>query len=112
MEFDAGVTAITEAMAMGKAVIATRTRGQVDVVEHGVNGLYVPPRDVRALRQAIERLAADPAEAARMGMAGRQLVERRHGLDRYLERFAAIVESDRRGLPDAYGRAASSTSVS
>ena len=56
VDFDAGVTSITEAMAMGKAVIVTRTKGQVDVIHDGVEGLYVPPADPAALREAIVHL--------------------------------------------------------
>jgi len=91
--FDAGVTTLCEAMAMGKAVIVTRTRGQVDVVREGVTGLYVPPSDPRALRQAIEHMLGHPEEAARMGRVGRELAEARHALDRYVERVAWIVRS-------------------
>lgn len=90
-DFDAGVTTITEAMAMAKPVIVTRTRGQVDVVRDGVTGLYVPPGDPRALRQAIEHLLAHPEEAARMGRAGRERAEARHTLDQYVQRVATIV---------------------
>jgi glycosyltransferase involved in cell wall biosynthesis len=92
-DFDAGVTTICEAMAMGKAVIITRTRAQVDVVREGVHGLYVPPGDPRALRQAIEYLLQRPEEAARMGRAGRDLVEAQHTLDQYVRRVAEIVRS-------------------
>jgi glycosyltransferase involved in cell wall biosynthesis len=95
VESDAGVTALTEAMAMGKAVIVTRTRGQIDVVEDGVHGMYVPPRDPSALRRAIEHLIAHPEEAERMGRAGRRLIEERHTLTAYAERLAAVV----RGAP-------------
>ncbi len=91
VDYDAGVTALTEAMSMGKAVIVTRTRGQVDLIEDGVQGLYVPPGDVGALRAAIERLRNDPAGADRMGRAGRALVERQHTLDGYVQRLADIV---------------------
>ena len=45
-DFQAGVTTILEAMAMERPVICTATEGQTDVVEDGVNGLYVPPGDV------------------------------------------------------------------
>jgi len=92
VDFDAGVTAVTEAMAMQKAVVVSRTRGQRDVLQDGVQGLYVPPGDPAALRAAIERLLADPAEAERMGRAGRELVEQKHALDRYVDRFVEIVE--------------------
>jgi glycosyltransferase involved in cell wall biosynthesis len=91
VEFDAGVTTITEAMAMGKAVIATRSRGQVDVVRDGENGLYVPPGDADALRAAIARLMNNPDETERMGRAGRALVESRHTLDGWVASVAGVV---------------------
>jgi glycosyltransferase involved in cell wall biosynthesis len=91
VDFDAGVTALTEAMAMSRAVIVTRTRGQIDLIRDGVEGLYVPPGDVPALRAAIDRLIANPEEAARMGRAGRALVERNHTLDGYVARLAGII---------------------
>jgi glycosyltransferase involved in cell wall biosynthesis len=91
VEFDAGETAITEAMAMGKAVVVTRTRGQVDVVRNGETGLYVAPRDPAALRGAIQHLLDNPAEAERMGRAGRALAESRHLLDGWVASVAKIV---------------------
>ncbi len=94
-DFDPGVTTICEAMAMAKPVIVTRTRGQVDIVRDGVNGLYVPRGDPRALRQAITYLRAHPEDAVRMGRAGRDLAETRHALDQYVQRVAAIVRESR-----------------
>jgi glycosyltransferase involved in cell wall biosynthesis len=91
VDFDAGVTTITEAMAMGKAVIATRSQGQIDVVRDGENGLYVPPGDADALRAAITRLLDNPDEAERMGKAGRALVESRHTLDGWVKDIADVV---------------------
>lgn len=103
VEFDAGVTAATEAMSTGKPVIATRTRGLRDLFVHGEQGLYVPPHDPRALREAIVHLLESPAEAQRMGRAARALVERRHRLDPCLDRLAAIVRGDATPRP-AEGR--------
>lgn len=91
VDFDAGVTSIVEAMAMGKAVIATRTRGQVDVLRDGIDGLYVTPKDPGALREAIEHLLANPGEAERMGQAGRAAVLERHRLDDWAATIARIV---------------------
>jgi glycosyltransferase involved in cell wall biosynthesis len=91
VDFDAGVTAITEAMAMGKAVIVTSAKGQVDVIRDGVDGIYVPPNDPRALREAITHLLDNPAEAARLGAAGRAAVLERHTLDDYCRRVAELV---------------------
>jgi glycosyltransferase involved in cell wall biosynthesis len=94
-DFDAGVTSITEAMSMGKAVITTRIRGQVDVLHEGVEGLYVPPGDPAALREAIDHLLRHPDEAARMGAAGRAAVLERHRLDDFARAIAEISLGDR-----------------
>jgi glycosyltransferase involved in cell wall biosynthesis len=53
VDFQAGVTAILEAMAMGKAVICTRTPGQADIILEGETGLYAEPCDPATLRLAI-----------------------------------------------------------
>jgi glycosyltransferase involved in cell wall biosynthesis len=50
---DNGINVILEAMAMGKAVICSRTRGQVDVIEEGVTGLFVPVGDAAAIRDGM-----------------------------------------------------------
>src|SRR5436190_19253658 len=57
--FQAGVTTILEAMAMGKAVVCSRSRGQTDVIDDGITGVYVAPGDAAALRAAIEELLGD-----------------------------------------------------
>ena len=73
VEFQAGITTILEAMAMGKAVVCSRTRGQTDALVDGVTGIYVPPGDPVALRAAIERLARGSRAGERAG-ASRQSV--------------------------------------
>jgi glycosyltransferase involved in cell wall biosynthesis len=88
---DNGVTAILEAMAMGKAVICSRTRGQIDVIEEGVTGLFVPPGDPRALRAAIEYLRNHPAVAKAMGREARQRVEQNHTIDGYMNDLLSLV---------------------
>lgn len=92
-DFQAGITTLLESMAMGKAVIVTRITGQRDVVVNGQNGLYVPPGDVPALRGAIERLLADPGQAARLGAAARSAVEQRMTLEHWVERIASVARA-------------------
>jgi glycosyltransferase involved in cell wall biosynthesis len=70
---------LLEAMAAGKAVVASRVAGIPDVVEDGVNGILVPPGAVEALREALTRLAGDAALRARLGAAARATVVARHG---------------------------------
>jgi len=95
-DFQAGITTILEAMAMGKAVIASRTKGQRDVIQDGVNGIYVPPGDVQALRRAIVDLLADPERAARLGARARQMIESRMSLDIWADRIAEVIRDTAR----------------
>lgn len=88
--FQAGVTTILEAMAMGKAVICSRTAGQTDVILDGETGIYVRPGDPVDLRQAIQRLLADPEEARRMGKAARHRVEEMD-VERYARRLRDVI---------------------
>jgi glycogen(starch) synthase len=60
-----------EAMAAGKAVIASRTGGVVELVEDGVNGILVTPEDPGSLAKAITALIADPLLCAKLGYCGR-----------------------------------------
>ena len=97
----AGVTAILECLAMGKAVICSRVPGQTDVVVEDENGRYVPPGDPSPLSKEIRSLLSRAEEAVRMGASGRKLVERQMNLDLYVQRLAgflheAIAEEGRR----------------
>jgi len=90
---DNGVTVILEAMAMGKPVICSRTRGQVDVVEEGVTGLYVPVGDPEALRAAILSLWNDPVRVRQMGSNARALVEKNHTLEKFTATTRSAAEA-------------------
>lgn len=116
----AGVTVILEAMAMGKAVIVTATRGQTDIIRDRRNGgrgrierawwpgfvdepevadqvaglwtgLYVAPADAAELRRAIHYLLAHPDVAEELGRNGRRVVESCFTLGAFTERFAAAI---------------------
>ncbi|HEX4693902.1 glycosyltransferase family 1 protein [Sphingomonas sp.] len=65
-----------EAMAAGVPVVAARATGAVDLVEDGVTGFLVPPRDVDAYADAIGRLAQDDALRRSAGLAGHAAAER------------------------------------
>lgn len=112
VDFQAGIIAILESMAMGKAVIATRTRGQVGTVSgplwttdgpayditdqpaYDPNGIYVPAGDAAALRAAIQHLLSHPDEAARMGANGRRMVAEQMSIERFTERMSAFIRGD------------------
>ena len=92
VDFQAGVTAILEAMAMGKPVVCSRTSGQTDVIVDGVNGCYVPVGNASALRAQIIHLLERPQERARLGAGAREAVVQRFTLDRYTERLFTILQ--------------------
>jgi glycosyltransferase involved in cell wall biosynthesis len=92
-DFQAGVTSILEAMAMGKAVVCSSTTGQTDVIVEGRTGLYAPPGDPRALRAAIVRLLDDPEYAIELGRAARVDAEQRFDVAEYAKRLAGEVLS-------------------
>jgi glycosyltransferase involved in cell wall biosynthesis len=76
--FEAGMHGIPAIVALKDVV--------EDVVQDGVTGLIVPPRDPRALADAIVRLADDPALRRRMGHAARS---------RYVTQFDPMVAAGR-----------------
>lgn len=82
---------IMEAMAIGRAAIAADNVGCRDVVEHGVTGLLVSPRDPRALADAMAQLASSPEMARLMGMEGRRSAERRFDVHKINEQIIGCM---------------------
>jgi glycosyltransferase involved in cell wall biosynthesis len=67
-----GQTTVVQALALGKAVVATRSPGVVDYVKDGREGLLVDAGDVPGYREAILRLAGDGELRARCEAAARE----------------------------------------
>ena len=78
-----GIAAV-EAMAMGKAVVATRVGGLPEVVEDGTTGFLVPPGDAAALGATILALFHDRARREDMGRRGRVRACEYFGLEKTL----------------------------
>ena len=92
-DMEASPVSISEAMAVGLPVVATRHGGIPEIVEDEVTGLLVAERDVDALAQAMYRIACDHNLARRMGRAGRQRVERDLDLDRWNDVLAERLQT-------------------
>ncbi len=76
-----------EAMAAELPVVACRIAAVPEVVQDGVTGVLVPPRDPGALAEALERLIEEPARAKRLGQEGRRralALSPRHVAERFL----------------------------
>lgn len=89
--YGAGALSVGEAMAMGKAVVTTRSSGILDHVEDGVTGRVVPVGDPHALAEAITDLWEHPEKAERMGRHNRQRVEQLINMDRYVDRLRQLM---------------------
>jgi colanic acid/amylovoran biosynthesis glycosyltransferase len=81
-----------EAMAYGRAVVATPVGGHLDLVEDGVTGLLVQPGDVDALRTALQRLLSDRELRRRLGDAARKRVSARFSWDNVTDATLAAYE--------------------
>ena len=66
---------LLEAMAAGKPIVASNISGYASVVDDGIQGLLVPPRDERALAQAIISLLSDSTLRQQMGARGKLKAE-------------------------------------
>lgn len=91
---------IIEAMAAGRAVVATRVGGVGDVIEDGATGVLVPPRDPVALAAAALSLLREPERRRQMGEAARAAVLPRFGAGRLVADTDALYRRllARRGL--------------
>jgi len=65
---------LLESMASEVAVIAATVGGNPEIIEDGVSGLLVPPRDAESLAEAMIKLLADPDLRARYARAGKHRV--------------------------------------
>ncbi len=81
-----------EAMAMGRPVITTDAPGCRETVIDGENGFLVPPRDVEALVEAMERFIQNPELISTMGQASRKLAEQRFDVHKINQRIIGIIE--------------------
>jgi glycosyltransferase involved in cell wall biosynthesis len=72
--------AVVEAMAMGKAVVATTTGGLPEVVAHGETGLLVPPGDAELLAATVVTLLEDRDRREQMGCNGKARAQERFSL--------------------------------
>ena len=72
--------ALLEAMAMGKPIVATRAGGNPEIVQDGVNGYVVPPKDVGALGRALIRVCGDDSFRQRVRGLNRDKFEAKFSL--------------------------------
>jgi len=94
-------TSLLDAMAASRPIVATMAGGIPEIVEEGVNGLLVPPRDYHALADAIVRALKDADLRRRMGDAGFARVNERFTVERMVRDtarvYTRVIETRTRG---------------
>ncbi|MGH8265437.1 MAG: glycosyltransferase, partial [Steroidobacteraceae bacterium] len=86
-------TSLLDAMACARPIVATRAGGIPEIVEEGVNGRLVPPRDHTAMAKAIVELLRDGGERRRMGEAGLARVRTRFTVERMVRQTADVYDA-------------------
>lgn len=72
---------VVEGMAAGKPVVATAAGGVLDIIENGVNGLLVPPKNSKAMARAILQIMSDKNRSKQMGEAALTTAYRRFTIE-------------------------------
>ena len=85
-------TSLLDAMAAGKPIVATRTGGIPEVVVDGETGFLVPPRDDRAMAEAVVTLLKDAARSAQMGAAGLARAQSMFSAERMLKETLRVYK--------------------
>ena len=88
-----------EAMASGLPIVGSNIGGIPALVQHGRNGLLVPPRDPLAIAAAIRQLGENPALRLEMGRRNRSHAEATFSWDRVSTRFLSLYHGVRRRAP-------------
>jgi glycosyltransferase involved in cell wall biosynthesis len=88
-----GYAVISEAMAMGKTVLATKTDGHSDFIQHGINGYYFNPCDAHKLRALLEMVLSSPAIRDDVGRAARADALNKFSIEAYCDRIEGLITS-------------------
>src|SRR5574341_178885 len=90
VEADTIPQVLMQALAMGLPVISTNVGSIPDVIQEGVTGFVVPPRDAAALALRIESLLEDEGLRQTLGRNGRTLVRESYSLDAMVDQLEAV----------------------
>ncbi|MCX6735919.1 MAG: glycosyltransferase family 4 protein [Candidatus Parcubacteria bacterium] len=87
-----GCSTLVEAMAMGKAIIATRSATMESYIQDGENGILVPQNDALAFRKAINELLSDPDKRKRLGEGARKFTVQYSEAEKFAKNLADFFE--------------------
>jgi len=88
---------VLEAMAAGLPIVATNIDGTNDAIQHDEDGLLVPPGDVHAIADAIEKIYLDHALSKRLADAGRLKASERFTRKKMLDAISSVYTKTAQG---------------
>lgn len=83
---------LVEAMASGRAIVATAVGGIPEVVVDGETGILVPPQDPEAIARAAVALLRNPERRTTMGLAGQRRVRECFSLEAHVAQMQELYE--------------------
>jgi len=87
-----GCSTLVEAMAMGKAIVATRTFTMESYITDGENGILVPEGDAEALKKAVLDLLNDEPKRKRLGAEARRFAEKYCDAEKFAESLSVYFK--------------------
>lgn len=92
---------VLESWSRGVPVIASDCGGLAEIVDHEINGLKVPPRDVQALASCLLRALSNPKMCRAMAQAGSRKLQSDFSKELWLKRICPILDSVVYGQADS-----------
>ncbi len=84
---------LMEVMAGGRAVVASRTGGIPEIINHGQTGWLVPPGDSEALAKVLENILQNPDQAEKIAQQGRSFAQDNFALAKTVKKYEKIYQS-------------------
>ena len=88
---------LMQAMAAGKAIVASNVGGVCELIDDSQTGFLVPVEDELLMARAISRILRDPALSKRLGAAAREKAERRFSRAEMIDSYRRLYQSAAEG---------------
>jgi len=89
---EANCRVVLELMACGKPLVATQVGIIPEIIEHGVTGLLIPPKNSDALAEAVCSLLKNPEKSRYLGCEARKAAEKRFHRKRFVEETESVYQ--------------------
>lgn len=89
-----GQSVLLQSMAIGKAVIITKTNGTIDYIEHMVNGVLVEPNNPEELKYAIDMLNKNDNLRKKIEINAKNTIENKHLPQHYFDSLSNIIRKN------------------